>query len=73
MNNCKCDNCKYCTGYLHNTRKSFHCNHPNYEYILNYFEKNKIGSMPGFIGFSENFKNIPKRKTTPKWCPEQEE
>lgn len=30
---CWCDSCEYCEGYLHKTRKSFICNHPDYEYI----------------------------------------
>jgi len=42
MNNCNCDNCEYCKGYLQSTRKGFYCNHPNYEYIMEYFEEHKI-------------------------------
>lgn len=71
MNNCECDKCEYCKGYLHDTRRSFTCNHPNYEYISNYFKENNIHKMTGFIGFGEKFADVPKNKTTPKWCPKK--
>ena len=69
MNNCNCDNCVYCKGYLHSTRKGFHCYHPNQKYIMEYFDKHNISKMAGFIGFGANFSNVPANKTTPKWCP----
>lgn len=67
----KCINCKYCRSYLHSVRKSFICNHPNYEYIHEYYREHKIKSMPGFIGFGDKFADVPKRKLTPKWCPNE--
>lgn len=67
---CWCDSCEYCEGYLHKTRKSFICNHPDYEYIRKYFKEHNIRKMEGFIGFGEKFSDIPKNKTTPRWCPE---
>lgn len=69
MSKCKCDNCEYCKGYTHSTRKGFHCKHPNQKHIAEYFKKNKIQKMPAFIGFGEKFSDVPKNKTTPKWCP----
>lgn len=69
MKNCKCDNCEYCKGYKRSTRKGFHCEHPNQKYIIEYFDKNNIQKMHGFIGFGESFSDAPKNKTTPKWCP----
>ena len=45
MNKCECDNCEYCVGHTHSTRKGFHCKHPNYNHIAEYFEKNKISKM----------------------------
>lgn len=70
MKNCKCDTCNYCSSYWCKTRKAFHCKHPNQKQIYEYFSKNNISKMPAFIGFGENFANVPKNKTTPKWCPE---
>ena len=69
MNKCKCDTCEYCNGYLHDTRKGFHCKHPNQKHITEYFKEKNISKMPGFIGFGEKFADVPKNKTTPKWCP----
>ena len=69
MKNCECDNCVYCKGHWHNTRKSFMCCHYNQEYIIDYFKEHKIQKMPGFIGFGDNYATKPKNKTTPKWCP----
>lgn len=69
MDKCGCDKCRYCKGYMHNTRMGFMCEHPKQKYIDNYFKEKKIKKMPGFIGYGENFSPVPKNKTTPKWCP----
>lgn len=69
MNKCECDACEYCVGYGHYKRKGFHCQHPNYSHIDQYFKEHKISKMVAFIGFGEKFSNVPKNKTTPKWCP----
>ena len=69
MNKCECDRCQYCRGHRHSTRKGFHCEHPDQKHIDNYFKERKIQKMPGFIGFGENFSDVPVNKTTPKWCP----
>ena len=66
---CACDNCEHCSSYLNSTRRSFHCKHPDQEYIHTYFREHKISKMPSFIGFGENFQKVPKNKRTPKWCP----
>lgn len=71
MSRCECDTCEYCEGYLHDIRKGFHCKHPNEEYMERYFKENKIRKMVGFIGFGESFADVPKNKTTPKWCPKK--
>lgn len=73
MNKCECDKCEYCLGLKHDTRKGFHCKHPNQNHINDYFKEKKIQKMPGFIGFGENFADVPKNKTTPKWCPKKAE
>lgn len=73
MNNCECDKCKYCFSYRRVETKAFMCYHPNQKYINEYFKNHKIQKMPGFIGFGERFSDVPKNKTTPKWCPEKGE
>ena len=73
MSGCECNKCEHCVGYLHSTRRGFQCNHPNKSYINDYFRKNKIQKMPGFIGSGEKFAPVPKNKTTPKWCPKKSE
>lgn len=69
----KCADCGYCKDIrnLGNTRGSFHCEHPDQDYINNYFKEHKIQKMPGFIGFGEKFKNVPSIKTSPAWCPKK--
>lgn len=67
----KCKECNYCKGLssANATRMQFHCYHPNYNYIYNYFEKHKMSKMPAFIGFGEKFSDKPSIKTSPAWCP----
>ena len=69
MKNCDCDTCKYCQGFMHSTRRGFQCYHPDQKHIFQYFESHKIQKMVGFIGFGENYSDVPKNKTTLKWCP----
>ena len=52
---------------------SFFCEHPNHEYINQYFKDHKIQKMQGFIGFGEKFKDKPSIKTAPAWCPKKAE
>ena len=68
---CECDKCKCCLVVRYSTRRGFFCKHPNYKYISDYFKEHNIRKMVGFIGYSEKFLNVPKRKTTPLWCPEK--
>lgn len=69
----KCADCEHCTDIrgLGNTRGSFHCEHPNKDYINKYFKEHKIQKMPGFIGFGEKYKSVPSIKTSPAWCPKK--
>lgn len=71
MKKCECDTCNYCSYTLHSVRKGFFCNHPEQDYILNYFREKSIQKMPAFIGFGERFSDVPGNKTTPKWCPKK--
>lgn len=69
----KCTECKYCTDYapIKNTRRAFSCEHPNKDYILDYFKGHRIQKMPGFISFGEPFADKPSIKTSPAWCPKK--
>lgn len=69
----KCSQCCHCREYrkFGNTRSEFTCNHPDHDYILNYFYKNKIQKMPGFLGFGEKYSHTVPLKTSPRWCPEK--
>lgn len=71
MNKCECDKCEYCSAIRRDTRKGFYCEHPNQRYINDYFKEKDIQKMPGFVGFGEKFADVPKNKTTPKWCPKK--
>ncbi len=67
-----CEHCKDFRGYG-NTRGSFHCDHPNKEYINKYFADHRIHKMQGFIGFGKPFEDKPSIKTSPAWCPKKAE
>lgn len=69
----KCTECKHCKDYrpYGNTRGSFSCEHPNHNYILDYFEKHRIQKMPGFIAFGKPLADKPSIKTSPAWCPKK--
>lgn len=69
----KCAECEYCKGYRRNgnTRSEFMCEHPDKEYIHNYFTECRRYTMEGFIGFSEPFSKVPALKGTPRWCPKK--
>ena len=66
----KCADCNYCNGLKrHNaTRYGFHCEHPDKQYIIDYFRKNNIRKMDGFIGFGKPYSQVPEIKTSPAWC-----
>jgi len=54
-----------------NLTRSVICEHPNKEYIYNYFKQNNIHKMEGFLGFV-NSKGVFPIKKCPKWCPLKE-
>ena len=69
----KCSECNYCTdirGYG-NKRGSFYCEHPDYDYLYQYFQKHRIKKSVGFIGFGERFSEQPSIKFSPAWCPKK--
>lgn len=45
------------------------CEHPDQDYIMQYFNERDIRSMPGFIGYTGWNDNIVPCKYTPRWCP----
>ena len=71
----KCADCEYCRGYraygTGATRVGFHCEHPDREYIGNYFKEKRRCTMEGFIGFSKPYGGVPALKGTPRWCPKK--
>lgn len=67
----KCSECEFCKSIskIGNKRNSCYCEHPNQDYIKDYYNKNNKHSFPGFINFSKPFETKPNIKTSPKWCP----
>lgn len=67
----KCTECEHCRGSKgrYAERSGFHCEHPNHEYVANYFKEHKIQKMTGFIGFGAVYADKPNIKTSPAWCP----
>ena len=50
------------------------CKHPNSDYIEKYYKDHNIIKALGFIcwGTDPYNWNMPKIKTSPKWCPRKE-
>lgn len=69
----KCANCEYCKEFrpVGNTRSNFTCEHPDHEYIRNYYREHKIHKMDGFIGFGAKYSEEVPIKTSPAWCPKK--
>lgn len=69
----KCNCCKHLKvlnrGF--NTRGDCYCEHPNQEYIKEFYKKHKIYRSHGFICYTVKYENTPKMKTSPKWCPKR--
>ncbi len=65
----KCIDCEYAKSRqkFTNIRIEFRCDHPDRDYINDYFRKNRIRKMEGFLGYSKAGE-FPI-KTAPKWCP----
>ena len=68
-----CKECSYKREFrrVGNRTVSVTCEHPNKEYIRNYFKQNDIHKMEGFLGFIDSKGNFPIKKS-PKWCPLKE-
>lgn len=65
-----CKECPYKKEYRRNfnTTKEVMCDHPDREYIHNYFEEHNIRKFERFIGFVNSKGEFPVKKS-PKWCP----
>ena len=67
----KCSECEHCKEFtpVGNTRSEFTCEHPDKEYIREYYRQHKIYKLQGFIGFGERWSSKPPVKSSPRWCP----
>lgn len=67
----KCSECEHCKEFrpVGNTRSEFTCEHPNREYIREYYKQHKITRAEGFIGFGIRWQHQVPIKSSPKWCP----
>lgn len=65
----KCQGCMHCKSVQKYGNKNalLFCNHPNQEFIQDYFKENKLKKMAGFLGFW-SYSTFPIKKS-PKWCP----
>ncbi len=66
----KCIDCEYAKARKRTTsiiRSEVCCEHPDREYINDYFKKKRIQKMQGFLGYSKA--GYFPIKTAPKWCP----
>ena len=65
-----CKECPYKKEYQRygNTTKTVMCEHPDKEYIRQYFREHKIHKYEGCLGFV-NSKGVIPIKKSPKWCP----
>lgn len=75
MSKAICSKCEYCRsigcGTHGGSRSSFYCEHPDREYITQYYKEKKINRAFAFIDFSKMFESTPALKTSPKWCPKR--
>ncbi len=71
----RCSLCDYCKGYMRrkNTRMEFLCEHPDKEYISNYYKEHRIKKFEGFIGFEKSYNGEVPIKSSPAWCPRKKE
>ena len=51
-----------------NTTAEVYCEHPDKQYIRDYYAENRINRAEGFIGFINSKGDFPIKKS-PKWCP----
>ena len=67
----KCSECEHCKLYhsRYGNRQRCFCEHPDQEYIIQYFSDRDIRSMPGFIGYTGWNDSIVPCKYSPRWCP----
>lgn len=71
--NIKCKECENCKEFrpIGNKRSNFYCEHPDIEYIREYYRLHKITKMVRFIGFGEAYSHEVPIKSSPAWCPKK--
>ncbi len=67
----KCSECDYCKLYhsRYGNRQSCFCDHPDQEYIMQYFSDCDFWPLPGFIGYTGQNDSVVPCEYTPRWCP----
>lgn len=67
----RCSECGHCTEFrpVGNTRSKFTCEHPDGNYIHQYFVIHRIKKMERFLDYGERYSHEVPLKTSPAWCP----
>ena len=69
----KCSECEFCNFIrpYRNSRAEFRCEHPDQNYITDYFQKRRMSKAPGFLDFGKPWSDEVPIKTSPAWCPKK--
>ena len=69
----KCSKCEYCQGFRSAgvVRTSFFCNHPDTQYIHDFFIKKRIKKMERFLGYGARYSDEVPMRYSPTWCPKK--
>ena len=69
----KCSKCEYCRGFRPAgiVRTSFFCNHPDTQYIHDFFVKKGIKKMERFLGYGDSQSDTVPMVYSPTWCPKK--
>lgn len=65
---CKdCEHCKCRAPSAYGYKSAFYCNHPDQQYIEDFYKKNRVRNEFRFI--SMGICSVPDIKSSPRWCP----
>lgn len=69
----KCSKCEYCRGFRPAgvVQTSFFCNHPDTQYIHDFFIKKRIKKMERFLGYGDSQSDTVPMVYSPTWCPKK--
>lgn len=71
----KCFECGLCEMYRGSygmfSRGRFYCDHPDQDYINEFFNEHRLSSRPGFICYGTVGSDDIPLKTSPRWCPKK--